>query len=180
MRKIGAKWVFWLLAGLLWAGCSSEQGTIFGRWTFQPKKSTDLVTWRYRTPEVVVQKESGKVAVVWHWKKRNRVAFVDSVALVPDGSPVSVPVTSPIWPENWYMGVLSKVKSSRTFSARWEKPEKRLILQKEQTVTISQGETKITTRYTYAISKDGKTLTVTEKRSSRPTPITYIFAREAK
>ncbi len=180
MKKIPILWVILFLVGLLGMSCSPNRSSIFGRWTFRPEKSTDLVTWRYRTPEVVIRKEQQGLSIVWHWMRRKKIAFTDSVELVPNGTPVHVPVTSPIWPENWYMGVLSKLNTQRTFSGRWLKPEKRLTVQKEQRVTISQGETTITTRYTYDVSNGGNTLTITEKRSSRPTPITYIFVREAK
>ena len=163
--------------GLLLGSCSGSSGTIYGRWAYVPGKSTDLVTWRYRVPEVVIQKENNSVAIVWNWIRRKKVAFKDSLAFVPDGAPSKISVTSPIWPENWYMGVLSKTNATKEISGKWKHPNKELLVTKKQTVEISQGETEITTNYSYSLGAKGQMLTVTEKRSSRPTSVRYVFKR---
>jgi len=75
------------------------------------------------------------------------------------------------------MGVLAKSGSSKTVAGSWEKADRVLQIQKEQTVETSQGETQIKTTFTYDLDRRGNILTVTEKRSSRPTPIKLVFER---
>ncbi|NOY76744.1 MAG: hypothetical protein GXO76_02615 [Calditrichaeota bacterium] len=163
--------------GLLIGSCSKNSGSMVGRWAYVPEKSTDLVTWRYRTPEVVVQKEKDRIVILWNWMRRGKVAFRDSLTFCPGSAPSKIPVTSAIWPENWYMGVLAKKNSWKLISGEWKQPGRELFVRKKQVVEISQGEAHITTDYTYTLGSKGRMLTVVEKRSSRPTSITYVFKR---
>jgi len=177
MRKQVIVLLFIGVIGLLFGSCSKNSETIFGRWAYVPEKSTDLVTWRYRTPEVVIQKDKNRMIILWKWMRRGKVAFKDSLAFCPGNAPSKIPVTSAIWPENWYMGVLAKKNSRKVISGKWKQPEQELFVRKKQVVEISQGEAHITTDYTFSLGAEGQTLTVVEKRSSRPTPVTYVFKR---
>jgi len=167
-----------LLAAFVITGYTDYSKTIYGAWKFNKEKSTDLATWRYRQPQLIIRDEGeAGISIVTNWLERNKVVMVDSVNFLPDGEPVAIPVTSQYWYENWYMGVLAKVGTNKTVSGNWEKQDRSLQVQKELTVETSQGDTQIQTTYTYNLDRGGDVLTVIEKRSSRPTPITLVFDR---
>jgi hypothetical protein len=76
------------------------------------------------------------------------------------------------------MGVLSSVGDARTVSGRWLEPEKAIRAVARQTVRTSQGKTTVTTTRDYTLGPEGKTLTLSEKRSSRPSPVVLLFERK--
>ena len=157
--------------------CSESNLPVYGTWKLLPDKSTNLVTWRYRTLEMDIINHEGEITILNKWKQRKTVAFVDSATFTPDGAPAEIEVTSQIWPENWYMGVLSIKDSMKKVSGTWLQQDKELETITEQPVQTSQGETTITTTRTYKLNRKGDELTVIEKRSSRPTPITLVLKR---
>ena len=167
-----------LLSAFAITGCTDYSKTIYGTWKLNKEKSTDLASWRYRQPQLVIRNEDeAGISIVTTWLERNKVAMVDSVKFMPDGEQVEIPVSSQYWVENWYMGVLAKMGTIKTVSGNWEKQDRSLHVQKELTVETSQGDTQIRTSYSYNLDRRGDILTVIEKRSSRPTPITLIFDR---
>jgi hypothetical protein len=76
------------------------------------------------------------------------------------------------------MGVLSSPGDPRTVSGRWLEPEKSFRVVTRQTVRTSQGKTTLTTTRDYTLGPQGKTLTLSEKRSSRPSPVVLVFERK--
>lgn len=149
-----------------------------GTWTFVPSKSTDIASWGYSIPRIDIATSGQGVRVIHNWLDRGKAAYADTFAFRPGGSPVSSPVRSEIWPENWYMGVLSIVGDPRVVSGSWIQPERTLRVITRESVRTSQGKTSISTTREYALGSDGKTMTLTEKRSSRPTPVTLVFERK--
>lgn len=166
-----------VLSFLFSLSCADKTKTIYGTWKLNPKNSTDIVTVRYRQLEMKIKKEGEAVAITHFWLSRNKIASVDSVRFIPGGDVVKVPVTSQIWPDNWYMGVLQKSGTNITFTGSWKEPDRKLELVKEQTVEISQGDAKIKTNLSFQLDRKGNKLIVIEKRSSRPTPIQLVFNR---
>ena len=170
-----------LLAAITITGCSNSDKTIYGIWKFNKKKSTDLASWRYRQPQVVIHNEGESgVSIVYKWLERNKAVMVDSVKFLPGGKQVEIPVTSQYWYENWYMGVLAKLGTDKIVSGNWEKLDRALKVQQKLTVETSQGDAQIKTTYTYNLNRSGDVLTVIEQRSSRPTAITLVFERVAQ
>lgn len=157
--------------------CSNNNSSIYGRWKLDQEKSTDLVTWRYRTLELDIRDEAGKITILKNWVERKKIAFVDSVSFRPGQEASQIPVTSQIWPENWYMGVLSKTGCHKLVSGIWKKRHQELLTITEQIVNTSQGENVIKTEREYKLNRQGDLLTVQEKRSTRPTTIVLVFRR---
>lgn len=148
-----------------------------GTWIFVKEKSTDLATWRYRVPQLSISRAGNQVTILHHWLEGNQVAHTDSFAIHPEGKPTDIPVQSERWTDNWYMGVLAKKGTHKTVSGKWLEPDKAFRMVSTQTVLISQGETSLTTTWDYRLDQSGAVLTVTEKRSSRPTPVVLVFRR---
>ncbi|MFZ5515935.1 MAG: hypothetical protein ACOY90_04825 [Candidatus Zhuqueibacterota bacterium] len=159
--------------------CSRNRLPVYGTWKLVPEKSTNLVTWNHRTLELEIRNDVGRVIVLNKWMTGKTIAFLDSVSFVPNEAPTEIEVTSQIWPENWYMGVLSIPGTKRKVTGDWSQTDREFKTIIEQPVQTSQGETTIITRRSYRLGKDGNELTVIEKRSSRPTPITLTFERVA-
>jgi|GEM_PF-1902893 len=178
MRTIQYFLLTLLLAAFVITGCTDYSKTIYGTWKFNKDKSTDLATWRYRQPQLVIRNEGGSgISIVTNWLERNKTIMVDSVNFIPGGEPVAIPITSQYWYENWYMGVLAKVGTMKIISGNWEKQDRSLKFQKELAVETSQGDTQIQTTYSYNLNRKRDILTVVEKRASRPTPIELVFDR---
>ncbi|MGB2959215.1 MAG: hypothetical protein WBD30_10045 [Bacteroidota bacterium] len=151
--------------------------SLFGTWRFVQEKSTNLATWRYRKPELVIGESSGTITIDHNWIERKRLALVDRYAFRPGGDPESIPVKTEIWTDNWYMGVLAKMDGERKVSGKWIIPGEALMTVSEEIVTVSQGEATITTTREYRINGDGNTLTLRETRSSRPISVILVFER---
>lgn len=166
-----------VLSFLFSLSCADKTKTIYGTWKLDSKSSTDIVTVRHRQLEMKIQKKGEAILIVHNWLSRNKIASADSVSFIPGGDAVKVPVTSQIWPDNWYMGVLQKSGTIITFRGSWKEPDRELALAKEQTVETSQGDTKIKTTQSFKLDRRGNKLIVIEKRSSRPTPIRLVFDR---
>jgi hypothetical protein len=149
-----------------------------GTWKFVPAGSTDIVTWGNSLPQIDISTADGKVRVIHNWLERGTVAFADTFDFRPGGGEVTSVVRSEIWPENWFMGVLSSPGDPRTVSGRWLEPEKSFRVVTRQTVRTSQGKTTLTTTRDYTLGPQGKTLTLSEKRSSRPSPVVLVFERK--
>ncbi|HTY60420.1 MAG TPA: hypothetical protein VMF59_16475 [Bacteroidota bacterium] len=150
---------------------------IAGTWTFVPAKSTDIASWGYSVPQIEVTLREGSVRVIHDWLEKGNVAYADTFAFRPGGEP-SVSVTrSEVWPENWYMGVLASVGAPRTVSGLWLRAEESLRVTSRQVLRTSQGTIAVTTTREYTLGPEGATLTLTEQRSSRPTPVVLVFER---
>lgn len=120
--------------------------------------------------------DNNRMIVLHQWIERRRVALVDSFSFVPGGGTTSIPVSSPVWTPNWYMGVLAKPGSNIRARGAWAKRDM-LSVEAEQPVLVSQGEVTLKTTWEYTLRAD--TLTVVEQRSTRPTPVVLTFVRKA-
>ncbi len=157
--------------------CDHGGGTIYGTWVLQPEKSTDLVTWRYRHFHLNITKVDSMMAIVEDWKHKRYGDYVDSVVFQPDKGPVTLNEKSKVWPENWYMGVLTDPNAVRKISGEWITPLQSLKTVEQQVVMISQGKDTISTERFYHVEEGGKKLVVQENRSTRPSTIKLVFER---
>ncbi|MBN1350720.1 hypothetical protein JXJ21_14985 [candidate division KSB1 bacterium] len=169
--------LIFILVLLSFIACSSPQPTLFGTWEHISEKSTDIVTWRYREIEVSITKDENRITILHNWLQKQQVAYMDSMSFVPGKEASPIPVTSAIWSENWYMGVLSKPGSQRMVSGDWVEHKRALTTRVVQTVEVSQGDAVIETLRDYRLDATGDTLTIVEKRSTRQTPITLVFEK---
>ncbi len=148
-----------------------------GTWKLVPDKSTNLATWRSRVLQLSITTEPNHVLVLHQWLERDQVVSVDTFRFSPGGKPVTSLVSSELWPENWFMGVLAVKGGTRTVTGVWEKPESLLVVHTTMPVRTSQGLTDVQTSRQYHLAPDGTTLTLTERRAGRPTPIVLTFER---
>ena len=166
-------------SGLLFSSPALAGGPgLEGTWKFVPARSTDIVTWGYSLPQVDISTADGRVRVLHYLLDRGNVAFADTFEFRPGGKEVTTITRSEVWPENWYMGVLSSPEDVRTVSGHWLDPETSFRVVTRQTVRTSQGKTIVTTTRDYTLGPGGKTLTLSEKRSSRPSPVVLVFERK--
>lgn len=177
MKKKVVKLFSLFLMLLIIQSCTKSDATIYGTWKLNKKKSTDLVTWRYRNLEIEIIKNETDLTILKNWNHRRSGNWSDTVIFTPGAEPNKVMVHSPIWQENWYMGVLSKTNCEKTVSGKWENPDKKLQMISEQVVEISQGETTVKTTSDFGVNRKGDILTVVEKRSSRPSEIKLVFEK---
>ena len=152
--------------------------SIEGTWEFVPAKSTEIATWKGRLPELVIATAGARVSVIQNWLDRGQVAYADTFLFTPGGPAVRIPVRSVEWPENWFMGVLAAVGDERTVSGAWKDEGTDLRVTAVQPVVTSQGKTTVTTTREYVLGGGGSSLTVTEQRSTRPTPVVLVFERK--
>lgn len=150
---------------------------IAGTWVFIKEQSTDLATWRYRVPQVVIGQTGNTVTILHRWMEGNQAVHADSFAFRPGEGTMAIPVQSERWTGNWYMGVLAKAGTARSVRGKWLEQDTALQMESAQTVLISQGETTLTTKWEYRLDPTGGVLTVTEQRSSRPTPVVTVYKR---
>jgi len=169
-----------LIALLLTAGSVGTPGApaLDGTWKFVPAKSTEIATWKGRIPEMVISGRESQVCVIENWLERGQVAYADTFLFTPGGALTRSLVRSVEWPDNWFMGVLSSVGDERTVSGSWQRKGSDLRVITVQPVLTSQGKTSVMTTREFALGADGLSLTVTERRSSRPTPVVLVFERK--
>jgi hypothetical protein len=168
-----------LFSGSLNSGHAQDAGPgCEGTWRFVQAGSTDIVTWGNTLPQVDISAAEGKVRVLHELLDRGSVAFADTFEFSPGRGEVTSVARSEIWPENWFMGVLSGAGDPRSVSGHWLEPEKSFRVVTRQTVRTSQGKTAVTTTRDYTLGPGGKTLTLSEKRSSRPSPVVLLFERK--
>ncbi len=149
-----------------------------GTWKFIPAKSTDIASWDNSQPQLEISLGTGNVRIIRGWLYRAKIACADTFEFRPGGEPVTTTVRSEIWPENWFMGVLSSPGDPKTVRGVWVEEGRAIRLIVRETVRTSQGKTVIETTADYTLGTDGNSLTVSEKRSSRPTTVVLLFERK--
>jgi hypothetical protein len=78
------------------------------------------------------------------------------------------------------MGALARKGSTKTTSGTWREAGTTLETRTRQVLNVSQGEVMVETTRTFRLEPGGARLTVTEQRSTRPTPIVLVFERIAQ
>jgi hypothetical protein len=166
-----------LLCGLGLSSPAIAGETIFGTWTLDAGRSTDLAIWKSLSPRLEITGTAAAVTLRTLWMEGKNVRWADSVTVRPGAAPTTVTATSAIWPDNWFMGVLTKKGSRQSCAAAWRTPESGLDLTTTRVVEVSQGDAVMTTVREMRLDSAGSTLTITERRSTRPTPVTLVFQR---
>lgn len=160
--------------------CSIRAGAddaIYGTWQLNKDESTDLAAWRHRVLHLDIRDHGDAITIVHDWRHRGYGSWTDSLTVSPGQGPVTQLVESAIWPGNWFMGVLARIGSGKTTRATWLETDRRLATETELVVEVSQGEATITVTCEYALGAAGDRLTLTERRSTRPTPVKMVFDR---
>jgi len=176
---IPRKTSFFIICLLLFSTQSypDSDNTIYGRWKFLPKESTDIVTWRYKHQELEITNRQEEIAVLQKFFYRKKVVYVDSMIIIPGGEPRTSIQRTQNWAGNWYMGILAQVGSEKKVHGKWKEKHKVLQIDREEVLQTSQGEIDLNTNREFRV--DGDKLIVLEKRSTRPTPITLVFEKQS-
>jgi len=170
----GMAFSFVLYSSIALAGGPGLNGT----WKFVPGKSTDIASWGNSLPQIEISSSDANVRVISEWLERGKIAFADTFDVHTGGGAVTSTVRSEVWPPNWFMGVLSVPGEPRTVSGSWLEPGKSLRVVSRETLRTSQGKIPVTTTFDYTLEADGKTMTCSEKRSTRPSPVVLVFERK--
>lgn len=151
-----------------------------GMWKLLVSGSSDLATWRSRLPEVHISGSVDDLLIRYLWKEGPTVTLVDSLRILPGGRASTTTVSTAIWPDNWYMGVLARPGTEKITSGTWRDGTTVLETRTRQELNASQGRVVLETVRTFRLEAGGNRLTVTEQRSTRPTPILMTFERIAQ
>ncbi|MCB9510529.1 MAG: hypothetical protein H6695_10125 [Deferribacteres bacterium] len=162
------------------AACTFGERNVFGTWELQPDESTDLATWRYRTLTLDISQQGKQTVLIQKWRRGNEPFFTDSLAFVPDGDAIRIPITRQHWPDNWYMGVLAVPGSERTVTGEWQSEGQAFTVSSTQPVQTSQGEFNLKTTLDVSMDKKLDVLRISVQRETRPTPIELVFKRVSR
>jgi hypothetical protein len=165
-----------LLVGLL-AGAPKGDPRFSGVWKLDRKKSADIDPWRQLTLEI---RQAGASVILIRTWKAGRYSQRDAIMVKTGGVTNRVPLRPGKWMEAVHLGVYVSPNTERQIVAKWQEGGKVLWLESRYTVETSQGEREIQIDRTLRLSKDGKTLTLTEKRSTRQSgpPLVFVFTKE--
>jgi len=136
---------------------------LLGTWELIPDKSTDIDHFGALT--VALRTEGNSIVVLQTWGGRRSVR--DSLAVVPGGSAVEVPVKNWVFPSNVFMGLRMPEGEKRRISARWDEGGAVLRLDESYNLRGSQGKAPVTVVHRYELSKEKEVLFYRVNRSTR-------------
>ena len=151
-----------------------DQG-INGDWKLSKNQSTEISL--YNTLSLNIKSSDDSVRIIQIWGTHR--STIDTLELKTGGSVNEIPVESRVWPTNVFMGVSQIPGSHKKVAAKWSNGHQQLDITEQYEVWSSQGKALVKSDYTYALSKDGQSLTITIDRSTRKTgkPLRYVFHR---
>lgn len=157
--------------------CACQSGPdLSGTWTLDKDQSSHVATWS--SIELRITATEDEVAIGRLFNPR-RYTRHDSVSFPVNDTQVERPVeASAKWLEQPHLGVFIDGESPQQIRANWQTPGQVLDVQRLLRLQTSQGEATVEILRQYTVSDDGARLTVTEKRSSRPDTLTYIYTRK--
>lgn len=145
-----------------------------GTWQLDAARSTSIDPWRNLTVEVDVQGEAVVLQRKWRGSREGG-ASTDSSRFVPGGPAVRVPLDQ--WADNRHLGAFLAGDSTKTLVGRVEDGGQTLVTESRLVVVVQQGERPIRIYTEYRLAPGGDRLDVLELRSTRPTPMHYVFTR---
>jgi hypothetical protein len=144
------------------------------RWTLDAEQSTAIDPWRGLS--VVLDARGDAMVVERHWRgSREGGTMVDAVEVVPGGPAVTVALEQ--WPDNRHLGAYLTGDSTKTVTARWADGGRTLVTESTLTLLTQQGEAPVRIYSEYRLSPERDRLDLLELRSTRPTPLHYVFTR---
>lgn len=152
-----------------------QDTTLYGSWELVPQKSSDID--HFRTLRIDIRSVGNQVAISQTWV--SRVQVKDSLALIPGGKPVAIPVGSWVFPHNVFMGLRMVEGEQRTIFAQWEREGTALRLEDRFNVLGSQGKNPLSVVHRYELSPGKEVLVYSVKRSTRRSgpEIKYVLKR---
>ncbi len=177
MRHMGKRLgVVLLFSGLLifLGGCARHRD-LTGTWQLDRSRSSDTDPWR--KIELRIERNGKKLTLYKRWSA-SRYSQERVLAFTVGGDTSKVELPAPKWPETPHLGVWVKPGTVDKIVATWLKPARSLQMVETYPLQTSQGEIVLQIRKTYQVSENGKTLTVTEERSTRPNKFTFLYVRK--
>lgn len=164
-----------LFVVILATGCSPS-GSLDGVWLLDKDASSDLDQWRGITMTIRVEPEGVFVKRHFNAGRYNRS---DSTTYSIDGSTREVTrEASAKWLDSVHLGVFIDDGTTETVSGQWITPDKSFVTTAALPLTTSTTVTTIEITTTYELSRGGNRLTVTQNRSTREEPVTFVFDRD--
>ena len=145
-----------------------------GTWLLDATRSTSIDPWRGLTVVMDVQGEAVVLERRWRGSGEGG-ASTDSSRFVPGGPAVRVALDQ--WADNRHLGAFLAGDSTKTVVARVEDGGQTLVTESTLLVVVQQGERPLRIYTEYRMDPDGGRLDVLELRSTRPTPLHYVFTR---
>ncbi|MBN2092323.1 hypothetical protein JW964_22070 [candidate division KSB1 bacterium] len=160
---------------LLLVSSSQAEETFVGDWTLIRERSSEIDL--YETVSLNIQLTGANLTLIQKWGTGR--SYADTLKIKVDGSALTVPIKSRIFPTNVFMGLSMPVGKVKKVSARWEIPEKKLIVNETYDILGSQGANALSLVHTYQFTPNQEALVYQIDRSSRQTgPETkYLFKR---
>lgn len=156
------------------SACQSDP-KLSGTWVLDEDAGTHVPTWRSIELRITATEDEVSIGRLFNPRRFTRH---DSLTFPVNDTQVEIPMPgSAKWLEHPHLGVFVEDGTMQQIRAGWEEPGRVLDIQHLLTLQTSQGEATVEILRRYAASDDGSQLTVTEKRSSRPDTLTYVYRR---
>ena len=172
LRTFASGWI----ALLILLGACRPAPDLTGVWIVDKERSSNLEPWRSIHLHITIGDGEVSIGRLFNPRRETRR---DSVTFPVDDTQIEIPMEgSAKWLEQPHIGVFIDGKTPQQIRAHWEIPGRQLNVQRLVTVETSQGSSTVEILRNYSLSDDGSELTVVENRSSRPSPLTYVYTRQ--
>ena len=146
-----------------------------GTWLLDPSRSTAIDPWRNLSLEIDVNERLVTLQRRWRGSSEGG-AFNDSLTVELGGEETHVSLEQ--WPDNRHLGAYIGGDGTKTLKAMSEDDGATLVTKAHLVASVQQGETFIRIYSEYRLAPDGNRIDLIELRSTRPTPVHYVFRRD--
>lgn len=144
-----------------------------GSWKIDTARSTELSPWRTYQLDITVDGDRVVIARQLGWGRRTHR---ESMTLDTSSDVNAVPLD--YWVDNRHLGAYLGGDRQQQVRATWVDDRRVLRLDADLTLETQQGERDVNILSQYHASPDGRTLTLTQMRSTRPRPVVYVFTKQ--
>ncbi len=161
-----------------WAATAASRTAVdarfFGEWQLVRERSSDIDPWRNLQLSIV---RTGDLLVLRRHFRAGRYSGVDSIVASLSGKEQTFPLVPGKWLEQPHLAVYVPEGAEGTAQLRPSGEPREFYLDLRYDLQTVQGSHRIDITYRFRISTDGQTLWITELRSTRPTPLSFVFQR---
>lgn len=145
-----------------------------GRWVIDLARSTELSPWK--TYDLTVIVDGNRISLQRHlaWGRRS---FDDELHLDLSRDINLAPYSW--WPDNRHLGAYAGGDRTKRIHATLLDDNRLLRLSTDLVLSTQQGDRAVNILSNYQVSADGTRLTLIELRSTRNSPVIYVFTRAA-
>lgn len=151
---------------------ATDVSAFLGSWTFVKEGSTDLSP--FRSCQLTFSQKDTHLTIARHMDGGRRDH--DESMTLDLSQPVST-VPQTWWVDNRHLGAYSPDNATKSVRARTLDAGRILRLETDLVLETQQGPREVNIITQYQTSPDGRRLTVTELRSTRPRPVIHVFSR---